>query len=74
MLIGYALSASNPGVSDLIKAGEIVKYNYVVPELIFAGFGVLAVILSVVLRRVDKVKGYGLDIPNKLPQGEDVLI
>ena len=65
MLIGYALSASNPGVSEQIAAGEIVKYNYTVPELIFAGFGVLAIILSVVLRRVDRIKGYGLDIPNK---------
>lgn len=65
MLIGYALSASNPGVSEQIAAGEIVKYNYTVPELIFAGFGVLAIILSVVLKRVDRIKGYGLDIPNK---------
>lgn len=66
MLIGYALSASNPGVSEKIKDGvEGVKYNYLVPELIFAAFGVLAIILSVVLKRVDRKKGYGLDIPNK---------
>ncbi len=74
MLIGYALSASNPEVvafieqnSEAIKAGTIqapVK-NYTVPELIFAGFGVLAIILSIVLRIVDKKKGYGLDLPNK---------
>jgi MFS family permease len=65
MLIGYALSASNPGVSEQIAAGESVKYNYLVPELIFAAFGVFAIILSVVLKRVDRIKGYGLDIPNK---------
>jgi len=68
MLIGYALSASNPGIPEQIKRGvEGAKYNYTVPELIFAGFGVLAIILSVILKKVDKSKGYGLDIPNKLP-------
>jgi hypothetical protein len=57
---------SKPGVSELIAAGDTTaKYNYTVPELIFAGFGVLAIILSIVLRVVDKRKGYGLDIPNK---------
>jgi len=68
MLIGYALSASNPGIPEQIKRGvEGAKYNYTVPELIFAGFGVLAIILSIILKKVDKSKGYGLDIPNKLP-------
>ncbi|MBK7172546.1 MAG: MFS transporter [Bacteroidales bacterium] len=73
ILIGYALSASNPEVvafieqnGEAIKAGTIQAptYNYTVPELIFAGFGVLAIILSVVLKVVDKKNGYGLDIPN----------
>jgi MFS family permease len=66
VLIGWALSASNPGVSDQILAGvEGVKYNYTVPELIFAGFGVLAFFLGIVLKRIDKKNGYGLELPNK---------
>ncbi len=65
ILIGWALSAANPGVADAIAAGESVKYDYTVPELIFAGFGVLAMILSLVLKAVDKNKGFGLDLPNK---------
>lgn len=66
ILIGWALSASNPGVSEQITAGvEGAKYNYTVPELIFSSFGVLAMILAVVLKRVDRKKGYGLEIPNK---------
>ena len=73
ILIGYALSASNPEVvqflqenAEAIKAGTIQApvYNYTVPELIFAGFGVLAVVLSLILKYVDKKHGYGLDIPN----------
>lgn len=66
ILIGWALSASNPGVSEQITAGVVgAKYNYTIPEIIFAGFGVLAIILSLVLRKVDKKHGYGLEIPNK---------
>ena len=66
ILIGWSLSASNPGVSEQISAGiEGAKYNYFVPELIFAGFGVAAMILSLVLKSVDKNKGFGLDLPNK---------
>jgi nitrate/nitrite transporter NarK len=66
ILIGWALSASNPGVADAIAAGDTaVKYNYTSVELIFAGFGVLAMILSVVLKIVDRRKGFGLDLPNK---------
>lgn len=66
ILIGWALSASNPGVSEQIAAGIAgVKYDYTVPELIFAGFGVLAFILGFVLKAIDKRKGYGLELPNK---------
>jgi len=66
ILIGWALTASNPGVADEIAAGNTeIRYNYLVPELIFAGFGVLAMIMSIVLKYVDKKQGYGLDLPNK---------
>lgn len=66
ILIGWAVTASNPGVAEQIAAGvEGAKYNYTVPELIFASFGLLAIILSLVLKRVDKIKGYGLELPNK---------
>lgn len=66
ILIGWALNASNPGVSEQISAGvEGVKYNYTTVELIFAGFGVLAFIMSFVLKAMDRKKGYGLDLPNK---------
>lgn len=66
ILIGWALTAANPGVAEAIAGGDIAaKYNYTVPELIFSGFGVLAIILSLVLKHVDKKKGFGLDLPNK---------
>ena len=66
ILIGWSVSFSNPGVSEQIAAGvEGAKYNYMVPELIFAGFGVAAMVLAVILKIVDRKKGYGLDLPNK---------
>lgn len=66
ILIGWAITAANPGVAEAIAAGDTqAKYDYTVPELIFAGFGVLAMILSLVLKYVDKQKGFGLDLPNK---------
>jgi len=66
ILIGWTLTASNPGVSEQIQAGvEGVKYNYRITEFVFTAFGVLAFILSFVLKAVDRKKGYGLDLPNR---------
>lgn len=66
ILIGWAVTQSNPGVADQIAAGvEGAKYDYTVPELIFACFGVAAIGLSFVLKAVDKKQGYGLELPNK---------
>ncbi len=64
ILIGWALKASNPGVSEAIAAGEAAKYNYTVPMLIFASFGALAFLLGIWLKTEDKKKGYGLELPN----------
>lgn len=65
-IIGAALSKSNPGVAEQIAANVPgAAYNYTVPELIFAGFGVAAIVLALYLRHVDKKHGFGLEIPNK---------
>jgi Na+/melibiose symporter-like transporter len=64
IIIGAALQASNPGVSEQIQAGADVTYDYTVPMLIFAGLGVLAFTLGVWLKALDRKKGYGLELPN----------
>jgi MFS family permease len=65
-LIGWSITKANPGVAEQIAAKvEGAAYNYMVPELIFAGFGVAAIILAIYLRSVDKKQGYGLELPNK---------
>lgn len=66
MLIGWALTATNPGVAEQIAQGvEGAKYNYTYTEIIFSSFGVAAFFLGIVLKIVDKKKGYGLELPNK---------
>lgn len=66
MLIGFALSASNPGVAEQIQNNVAgARYDYTIPEIIFACFGVAAFFLGIVLKRIDIKKGYGLDKPNK---------
>lgn len=58
MIIGKALQSSNPGVTDPMK------YNYTVPMCIFASLGVAALILGVILKKIDKKNGFGLELPN----------
>ena len=65
ILIGWVTSVSNPGVAEQIAAGaEGLRYDYTVPELVFAAFGLAAIFMAMFLRRIDRKKGYGLDIPN----------
>jgi len=65
-LIGVVIEAYNPGVTDAIQSGDVnAVYNYTVPMLVFAGLGIAAIFLAFMLRREDRLKGYGLDAPNK---------
>jgi len=65
-IIGWSITKANPGVAEQIAAKvEGAAYNYMVPELIFAGFGVTAIVLALYLRSVDSKQGYGLELPNK---------
>lgn len=60
MLIGSVLRSVNAGVEDPLQ------YNYTVPMLIFASCGVVALVLGLTLKGMDKKKGYGLELPNKV--------
>lgn len=79
MLIGYVLDSVNKTNPRVIEAlGEIesqkamgvedpsvfIPYDYTVPMVIFAGFGVLALIFAFVLLAMDKKHHYGLELPN----------
>lgn len=47
-----------------IETAEGVRYDYTIPMSIFAAFGVISIIISFILKRVDAKKGYGLEQPN----------
>lgn len=64
IIIGKALTWSNPGVAEAIQSGQAVTYDYTLPMLIFASLGVLAFFLGIWLKIEDKKKGYGLEEPN----------
>jgi len=46
------------------KVQHLTQYNYQIPMLIFACFGVLAIGFAYLLKAEDKKMGYGLEKPN----------
>lgn len=68
-IIGNVLDSTNPGVAQARELAAqqgtaLPAYDYTVPMIIFASFGVLAFLLGIWLKREDVVKGYGLELPN----------
>lgn len=67
-LIGSVLAstnANNPAVIAAKAAGaEFIPYDYTIPLIIFAGFGVLAFMIALYLKALDKKRGLGLEEPN----------
>ena len=67
-LIGNLLTstnADNPAVIAAKQAGaEFIPYDYTIPLLVFAFFGVLAFLIAIYLKVLDRKKGYGLEMPN----------
>ena len=68
LLIGSVLASSNadnPAVIAAKEAGaEFIPYDYTLPLIIFACFGVAALLLAMYLKLIDKKNGYGLEKPN----------
>jgi len=49
----------------IVADGQNVStYNYTIPMIIFMSFGVTALVFAILLKREDKKKGYGLELPN----------
>lgn len=54
----------------LIGKLRVATDGYLVPMIVFTSFGVLAFLLSLLLKVEDKRKGYGLELPNKVKEQE----
>ena len=64
LLIGNVLS-DYCIVGTVVRDGnEVIQYDYTIPMLIFAVFGVIALGLALWLKYEDGKKGYGLEKPN----------
>lgn len=68
LLIGYVLDkyCVIGMVTKMVDGKEqhLTQYNYMIPMLIFACFGFLAIGFAYLLKAEDKKKGYGLEKPN----------
>ena len=73
LIIGSVLSATNVNNPAVVAAKEaiangaqdvMIPYNYTVPMVVFACFGVAALVLAVYLKALDAKKKFGLELPN----------
>jgi len=73
LLIGKVLDATNPEITAAVADGTMTKevasisYNYQWPLVMLAGLGVLALLLGLYLKVVDRKKHLGLEEPNINP-------
>ena len=58
LLIGKVLDKTNPGVTDA------TQLDYTWPLVMLACLGIAALIIGIILKRVDAKKGLGLELPN----------
>ena len=67
-LIGNILTSTNEDNPAVITAkangDDFIPYDYTVPLVVFAGFGILALLIALYLKLIDKKRGYGLEEPN----------
>ncbi|OJV75576.1 MFS transporter [Proteiniphilum sp.] len=64
LLIGWVLEKYCITGQTVRDGLTVNTYDYTLPMMIFTGFGVLALVVSFLLKAEDKKKGYGLESPN----------
>ena len=70
MLIGKVLDNTNPEITEglsnntITPADAATMYDYTAPLIMLASLGVAALIIGIILKRVDKSKNLGLELPN----------
>ncbi|HLW09205.1 MAG TPA: MFS transporter [Fermentimonas sp.] len=64
LLIGWVLEKYCITGQTIRDGITVNTYDYTLPMLIFAAFGILALVFAFLLKVEDKKKGYGLESPN----------
>lgn len=79
MLIGKVLDSTNQDIKLQEAAGAITAeeaatmYNYTAPLVMLAGLGVAALVIAIVLKRIDAKQHLGLELPN-IDNSKDEII
>jgi predicted MFS family arabinose efflux permease len=63
-LIGRVLDKYCISGEKIVDGVSVKSYDYTIPMLIFTSFGVMALVVALMLKREDRIKGYGLELPN----------
>ena len=63
-LIGWTLDKYCIVGQKVVDGNSQNIYDYTLPMVIFTTFGLAALVVSILLKREDKKKGYGLELPN----------
>jgi len=63
-LIGRVLDKYCISGEKVVNGITTRSYDYTIPMLIFTSFGVMALVVALMLKREDRIKGYGLELPN----------
>ncbi len=64
LLIGWLLNKYCIAGERVVDGQVFTQYDYTLPMCVFAGFGIIALFLAFALKKEDKRKGYGLELPN----------
>jgi len=64
LLIGKVLTNYCTDGTVMRDGVVVTQYDYTIPMIIFACFGIIALVLAFMLKQEDKKKGYGLELPN----------
>ena len=76
MLIGKVLDKTNPEIAADLASGKMtpevaaISYNYTWPLVMLASLGIMALVLGLLLKIVDRRKHLGLEEPNVKPNAE----
>ncbi len=67
-LIGWVLNKYCIVEQKIVDGKPQNIYDYTLPMIIFMSFGLAALVIALLLKREDKKKGYGLEMPNIVHQ------
>ena len=65
IIMGKVLDATNVGITAQMVKDGVARYDYKYTILMLAVLGIFGILFALLLKREDKVSGFGLELPNK---------